>query len=214
LISLECGPRSVGKLYNCSENKLKTLKGSPNKLNGKFICCNNNLTSLESGPIEVLGDFICNNNLLVNLIGSPIKIGSGFNCSSNLLNSLEGLPVMDHENLVLSNNVVSEKTLIMLAKDVSSGTPYNVSIALSWDLIDYRDQEHLSVFLNYMDVSDYIFMNYSKNPVKITKIYDRLPVHIKQKVIVEISKRENNKSFQKSIDNVSNLIHAGILDDV
>jgi hypothetical protein len=121
---------------------------------------------------------------------------------------------MDPENLVLSANTVSEKTLNLLAKDVSTGTPYNVAIALSWDLIDYRDQEHLSKFLDYMDVSNYISGSYSKDPIKITKIYERLPVHIKQRVIKEISKRNDNKSLQKSMGNVYDLIQAGILDDI
>jgi hypothetical protein len=121
---------------------------------------------------------------------------------------------MNSENLVLADNVISEKTLTLLAKDVANGTPYNVSIALSWDLIDYRDQEHLSRFLNHMDVSIYIIENYSNDPIKITKIYDRLPVHIKQKVIKEISKRKDEGSLQKSIDNVSDLIQSGILDEI
>jgi hypothetical protein len=121
---------------------------------------------------------------------------------------------MNSENLVLTENIISEKTFILLAKDVTMGTQYSVAIALSWDLIDYRDQEHLSKFLNYLDVSNYILLNYSSDPIKITKIYDRLPVHIKQKVIKEISKKRDDGSFQKSIDNVSDLIQAGIFDDI
>ena len=121
---------------------------------------------------------------------------------------------MNSENLVLTENIISEKTFVLLAKDVTTGTPYNVAVALSWDLIDYKDQEYLSKFLSYLDVSNYILLNYSSDPIKTTKIYDRLPVHIKQKVIKEISKKRNDESFQKSIDNVSDLIHAGIFDEI
>jgi hypothetical protein len=215
LISLEGGPLEVGRFYNCSENSLSSLKGSPNHIKGRFICSNNSLETLEFGPKIVDGDYLCHSNFLKNLLGSPEKIGSALNCSSNLITSLDGLPVMNFENLVISSNKISEKTLVMLAKDVCIGIPFKVALALSWDLIDYRDQENLSCFLDFLKVSDYIFENFKNDPVEITKIYDRIPVHIKNKVIKEISKRKKDpEAFERSLQNVSDLMQSGIFDDI
>jgi hypothetical protein len=122
---------------------------------------------------------------------------------------------MNSENLVISSNKISEKTSAMLAKDVCTGIPFSVSLALSWDLIDYRDQENLSCFLDFLNVSDYIFNTFKNDPAETTKIYDRLPIHIKNKVIKEISKRSKDSgAFERSIENISDLVQAGIFDDI
>jgi len=216
LPSLIGGPSEVGGFYNCSENSLTSLEGSPDHIKGRFICSNNSLKTLEFGPKLVDGDYLCHSNLLTNLLGSPAYlINSALNCSSNLIISLEGLPIMYAENLVISSNKISEKTSAMLAKDVCTGIPFSVSLALSWDLIDYRDQENLSCFLDFLKVSDYIFKTFKNDPVETTKIYDRLPVHIKNKVIKEISKRSKDSgAFERSIENISDLMQAGIFDDI
>jgi hypothetical protein len=111
--------KSVSNIFNCSNNKLTTLKNAPiyvgnkfdcsyNKLekidvnifiNGEsiFNCSYNNLTSLENSPTFVIscGGFDCCGNKLENLIGAPsyINVGGDFNCSDNRkLTSLEGAP--------------------------------------------------------------------------------------------------------------------------
>ncbi len=50
--------------FNCSGNKLTSLKGAPKKVYGKFDCSNNDLTSLEHGPEMVEGDYISHGNKL------------------------------------------------------------------------------------------------------------------------------------------------------
>lgn len=215
LKSLDFGPIYVGKVYDCSNNKLQDLMGAPKEISGKFICSNNELQTLKGSPETVIGDFICSNNFLVNLKGSPEKIGSGFNFSNNLVNSLEGLPKMDHENVVCVSNVVSERTLKPLIREVCSGVPFHVALALFWESIDYRDQEHLSIYLDHLKVSEYIFKNFSNDPARISKIYDHLPVHIKSKVIKQISKMTSKgEEFERSLDNISTLAESGLFDDI
>lgn len=48
-------------------NNLKTLKGSPEIINGKYIIKDNQLKTLKYCPKEVESDFDCSNNKLFNL---------------------------------------------------------------------------------------------------------------------------------------------------
>ena len=53
-----------GKVYesfNCSNNNLKTLDGSPREVGRDFTCINNPLISLEGAPLEVEWYFVCSN---------------------------------------------------------------------------------------------------------------------------------------------------------
>ena len=52
----------VNGSFNCSNNKLTSLKGCPKIINDDFECGGNQLTSLKGCPKEVNGDFICWNN--------------------------------------------------------------------------------------------------------------------------------------------------------
>jgi hypothetical protein len=52
--------------FDCSDNNLTTLKGSPLWVGGWFSCRVNNLTSLEFSPDYVGGNFYCNGNDLTN----------------------------------------------------------------------------------------------------------------------------------------------------
>lgn len=214
LKSLRGGPKTIEKNYSCSQNYLKNLEGSPDRVGNNFCCSNNSINSLKGSPLMVSGGFDCRNNKLESLKGCSKFIGGGFNASNNFLVSLEGLPIINVDEVSIGFNKISDKSLSLLIKDVMKGIPYNVSLALSWDLIDYIDQENLSHFLNYKEVSDFIMKKYSENPIEITKIYDRIPVHIRKKVIDEIKKQlDNHKEFRQTIQNVSDLISSGIFDD-
>lgn len=48
--------------FNCSFNKLITLKGSPISVGSNFICSYNQIISLEAAPKFVGGYFVCNDN--------------------------------------------------------------------------------------------------------------------------------------------------------
>ena len=53
------------------------------RVNGSFDCDNNQLTSLEGSPKVVGGDFWCVNNQLTSLNGSPKEVGGDFCCYDN-----------------------------------------------------------------------------------------------------------------------------------
>jgi hypothetical protein len=55
---------------------------------GDFNCSNNNLTTLKGSPKEVHGDFWCNYNNLTSLEGAPDLIGGKFKCYNVKVNSI------------------------------------------------------------------------------------------------------------------------------
>jgi hypothetical protein len=67
--------------FECGDNQLTSLEGSPHIVYGNFYCGYNQLTSLEGSPKEVHGDFSCSvNNQLISLKGAPELIEGGFYC--------------------------------------------------------------------------------------------------------------------------------------
>ena len=69
--------------FDCQNNKLTSLKGSPRWVGGYFYCDFNDLTSLEFSPEYVGGSFGCVDNDLTDLVGSPKEVGGYFYCASN-----------------------------------------------------------------------------------------------------------------------------------
>ena len=54
--------------FDCNNNFLTNLTGSPHTVGGYFKCSNNNLTNLEGGPHTVIsGAFYCYRNNLTSL---------------------------------------------------------------------------------------------------------------------------------------------------
>jgi len=94
LTTLEGSPNYVGGCFYCFDNKLTTLEGAPNYVGVSFNCNNNQLTTLEGGPSHVGGYFDCYNNQLTTLKGAPSYVGGYFDCNNNQLITLEGGP--DH----------------------------------------------------------------------------------------------------------------------
>lgn len=67
-------PLKFGKIsgpFDCDNNKLTSLEGSPKYVGGYFSCNGNQLKTLEGGPEIVIGEYHCNNNQLVNFKGFP-----------------------------------------------------------------------------------------------------------------------------------------------
>ena len=92
LTTLKGAPQKVDGRFDCSGNKLTTLEGAPQKVGGDFRCVGNELTTLKGAPKEIGGDFSCINNELTTLEFSPQKIGGKFDCSYNELTTLKGAP--------------------------------------------------------------------------------------------------------------------------
>jgi len=104
LTSLEGSPETVEGSFYCYSNKLTSLEGSPQTVGGSFWCDNNRLTSLEGSPETFGGSFSCSDNQLTSLEGCPQTIGWSFYCHSNKLTSLEGLPKQIGRDLCCFNN--------------------------------------------------------------------------------------------------------------
>lgn len=81
-------PFKFGKVtgdFNCSNNNLESLEGSPYEVGGKFTCSyNHKLKNLKGSPVEVYGDFKCSQcRNLESLNGMPLEIGGDFICYLN-----------------------------------------------------------------------------------------------------------------------------------
>ena len=104
LTTLKGSPQKIDGNFKCNNNKLTTLKGSPKKIGRDFDCSNNQLTTLEGSPQEIGRDFDCSFNNLTTLKGSPQRVDKNFNCSGNKLTTLEGSPQIVGRNFVCSFN--------------------------------------------------------------------------------------------------------------
>jgi Leucine-rich repeat (LRR) protein len=78
--------------FDCSDNKLISLKGSPRIVKGDFDCSMNNLTTLKGMPIIIDGVFDCSFNNLISLKYLS-KSTKQLICSYNNLTELPILPV-------------------------------------------------------------------------------------------------------------------------
>jgi hypothetical protein len=92
LHSLQGSPQSVGFSFFCHKNRLTSLKGASQWVGKSFICSHNELTSLEGAPLKLNGSFDCSENELTSLKGAPKSINGDFDCTHNRLKTLEGIP--------------------------------------------------------------------------------------------------------------------------
>ena len=79
----------VSGYFNCSYNKLTSLKGSPKEVGSFFTCYDNKLNDLKYAPNRIESWFDCSVNNLKNLKNSPTCVNLFF-CEGNPLESLEG----------------------------------------------------------------------------------------------------------------------------
>ena len=104
LTTLKGAPQEVGGNFRCSSNELTNIEEAPQKVGGNFCCYDNQIITLKGGPKEVGGEFCCARNKLTNLEGVPQKVGGNFDCYSNQLVSLEGGPNKVGGNFYCSSN--------------------------------------------------------------------------------------------------------------
>lgn len=62
--------------FDCSDNNLDSLIGSPETVKITFNCAGNSLTSLQYSPNNVGGDYYCYQNSLTSLNGAPLNISN------------------------------------------------------------------------------------------------------------------------------------------
>ena len=83
-----------------NNNRLTSLKNSPDNIEGSVFAADNELETLEGGPSMVDGDFKVDKNNLKNLKGLPEHISGDLHINMNPLESLEGA-----ENTVVGGTV-------------------------------------------------------------------------------------------------------------
>jgi hypothetical protein len=129
--------------FNCSNNRLTSLEGAPQKVGRGFYCPNNRLTSLEGAPQIVGGNFDCSVNSLTSLEDGPQTVGGFYNCFSNLLTSLEGAPQSVGRRFYCSDNQVSESVLEALYKKMRSGMSWSDAVTSHWRYIKSEEDKIL-----------------------------------------------------------------------
>jgi hypothetical protein len=95
-------------IFDCEDNKLISLKGSPYTVITNFKCSNNLLITLDHSPISVGRSFYCDDNKLTTLKGVPQHIGNVFSCQNNQLTSLEFCPSKVLGNFYCCNNAIED----------------------------------------------------------------------------------------------------------
>jgi len=108
LRSLEGSPRSVGTTFLCNNNQLTSLEGGPLRVGGSYYCSNNKLTSLEGAPGDINDDFVCYNNQLTSFKGAPESIRDTFDFSNNQVTSIDGIPKRIGFRMISWGNPISE----------------------------------------------------------------------------------------------------------
>jgi len=104
LTTLKGAPKKAGEDFYCYSNKLQTLEGSPEEVGGYFDCYDNKLQTLEGAPKKVGGSFDCYGNKLTTLKGAPEEVGKNFYCYGNELTTLKGAPEKVGKSFDCSNN--------------------------------------------------------------------------------------------------------------
>jgi len=124
--------RTVTGYFNCCNNQLTTLEGSPKEVGSYFDCSYNQLTSLEGSPKSIGGVFDCQGNQLTNLVGGPEVVLGAYYANNNQINSFEGFPD-DYECWPDGYVDFSENPVQKVLKEF----PHNLKVKVIPLIIDY-----------------------------------------------------------------------------
>jgi hypothetical protein len=142
----------VSGYFDCSDNKLTTLEGSPKSVGGYFNCPENELITLAGGPIEVGGNFYCERNKLVTLEGGPIKVnGNVYDCENNKLRSLKGFPEIFWGEFYYALNPIEEIIKLSTFDDPKNRPPNQQGFQE-----DVQLHEKVNKFINLINEYDVI----------------------------------------------------------
>ncbi|MCP4215703.1 MAG: hypothetical protein GY765_13700 [bacterium] len=111
LTTLKGAPMSVGISFFCHKNSLQSLVGGPAEVGKAYVCNENQLTTLHGAPRAVRGSFDCSFNRLVSLGGGPEGVKGDYDCSRNSLRDLEGGPQIVGRTLYCTGNPVSSEAI-------------------------------------------------------------------------------------------------------
>jgi hypothetical protein len=154
LTTLEGSPKEVGGNFFCQYNQLTTLEGAPKVVGDDFVCINNQLTTLEGAPKEIGGDFECSHNQLTTLKGAPKEVGGYFYCINNQLTTLEGAPKEVGGWFDCQHNQLT--TLEGAPKEVG-GNFYCRNNPLPKEILSFKDKKYI---LKWQD--DYVIWQHGK----------------------------------------------------
>ncbi len=120
LTSLEGSPELIRANFEVQDNKLVTLKGGPERVEGSVFAHRNKLTSLEGSPKYIGKHFSISKNEIEDFAGAPEHIGGAVNFSNNKLRSLHNIHKhfkYIHEHIDLDGNPVISHVLGLLLID-------------------------------------------------------------------------------------------------
>ena len=93
-------PLKFGKIYgwfDCTNNRLTSLKGSPIYVEKWFGCGRNKLTTLIDGPKTVLETYYCHNNNLKDVHGFPEYFNHIISIGGNPVDEILSLVYQDYK---------------------------------------------------------------------------------------------------------------------
>lgn len=142
--------------FDCSHNKLTSLKGSPKYVGESFRCSHNRLISLEGAPKHVDYHFICSHNKLASLEGSPDYVGEHFNCDNNKLVTLKGAPKHVGGDFSCIDNNLSKEEIDKFLDKIRSREIYvkgNLNGLSTWwtGALLYKSNEETDVIKQLLD---------------------------------------------------------------
>ena len=124
----------VGGFFDCSNNKLKTLEGTPQTVNGRFDCGRNELKTLEGSPQTVGGGFYCYGNELVSLEGCPQTVNGRFDCYNNYLTDLEHFPEVGD-----GINIEENKVNLLVYTFIENADSFMIEDFNDYEIVRNRD---------------------------------------------------------------------------
>lgn len=101
---------TVDGFFDCSNNKLTSLLGSPHKVTQYFSCEYNKLNSLSYGPSDVGGNYICSYNKIKSLTNCPQVVLSHFICEGNPITNISKFNTQFKE--LFFHNTIDYKKII------------------------------------------------------------------------------------------------------
>lgn len=135
--------------FKCYKNKLRSLEGSPVTVMKEFDCAQNHLTSLQHSPKIVNGDFDCSYNSLSSLDGAPEKIGGNLKIEGNpLIKSPYKMFKMNVEGAIISDfGVFSKECVDLIRNELKKEKIFSKAILNSWYKLTDKEKKSLSKFL-------------------------------------------------------------------
>jgi hypothetical protein len=121
----------VSEDFNCWDNQLRTLEGSPREVGGHFDCSDNQLISLEGGPEVILGYFLFENTYF------------GYNLQS-FLKKIDRIKP-DEISLILTHHFFTPE---VIKEQISKNPDFPYYVSLAWNTEGFKKtQEELKKIL-------------------------------------------------------------------